>query len=93
MYYVYILTNKSGRVMYVGVTNDLRRRVFEHKEELLEGFSKRYHTHKLVYYEEFFDVNDAIAREKQIKSWSREKKDNLVKNLNPDFIDLSIKFS
>ena len=89
MYYVYILTNKSNKVMYVGVTNDLSRRMWEHKSKIFDGFTKYYQVHKLVYFEEFFEINDAIAREKQIKGWSREKKNNLVKSKNPDFSDWS----
>lgn len=89
MYYIYIMTNKSDKVMYVGVTNNLARRVSEHKSEMIDGFTKRYHTHKLVYFEEYTEVNDAIVREKQIKSWSREKKNQLVKMKNPDFADYS----
>ncbi len=87
VYYVYILTNKKSTVMYVGVTNDLQRRIREHKEEQIEGFTKRYHVHKLVYYEEFHEVNDAIAREKQLKGWSREKKNTLIATQNPDLDD------
>ena len=89
MYYVYILTNKDNRVMYIGVTNDLARRVGEHRSELVDGFTKRYHVHNLVYFEEYSDVNEAIAREKQLKGWSREKKNALVTSKNPDFVDLS----
>lgn len=88
MYYIYILTNKSDRVMYIGVTNDLARRIYEHKSELIDGFTKRYHVHKLVYFEEYSDIKDALAREKQLKSWSREKKSSLVKEKNPDFKEL-----
>ena len=89
MYYVYILTNKTDKVMYIGVTNDLRRRLCEHKNEQIEGFTKRYHVHKLVYYEEYHEVNDAIAREKQLKGWNREKKNALVATKNPNFDDWS----
>ena len=89
MYYVYILTNNSDSVMYVGVTNDIVRRVWEHKTEVVDGFTKKYHVHKLVYFEEYSDVNEAIAREKQIKGWSRDKKNTLVKAKNPLFEDLS----
>ena len=67
-YYVYILTNKSDRVMYIGVTNNLERRVFEHKQELVEGFTKRYHVHKLVYYETTPDVRAAIGRDPSLRS-------------------------
>ena len=87
MYYVYILTNKTDAVMYIGVTNDLRRRLYEHKKEQIEGFTKKYHVHKLVYFEEFPDVNYAIAREKQLKGWTRAKKNSLVESKNPNWID------
>lgn len=89
MYYVYILTNKTDSVMYVGVTNDLERRIYEHKSRLIDGFTKRYHVDKLVYFEEYSDANDAISREKQIKGYSRSKKNELVKKQNPDFKDFS----
>ena len=89
-YYVYILTNHNDKVMYVGVTNDLARRIQEHKSELIEGFTKRYHVHKLVYYEQCTDVNAAIAREKQLKGWKREKKNALVETMNPTWEDLSV---
>ncbi len=75
--------------MYIGVTNDLKRRVLEHKKELIEGFTKRYHVHKLVHFEFFGDVKTAIAREKQLKSWKREKKDRLVEAVNVDWRDLT----
>jgi len=89
MYYVYILTNKTDTVMYIGVTNDLQRRLCEHKNEQIEGFTKRYHVHKLVYYEEYHEINDAIAREKQLKGWKREKKNALVATKNPNLDDWS----
>ena len=89
MYYVYILTNKTDTVMYIGVTNDLRRRLYEHKNEQIEGFTKKYHVHKLVYFEEYSEVNDAIAREKQLKRWVRRKKDALINKTNPLWLDLS----
>ena len=88
MYYVYILTNKGDRVMYIGVTNDLARRIWEHKNEVNEGFTKRYHVHKLVYFEEYSSIEDAIAREKQLKGLSREKKNIMVRSNNPQFTDL-----
>ena len=88
-YFVYIMTNKYNRVLYVGVTNDLNRRLYEHKNGLLEGFTKRYNIHKLVYCEETGSINDAIAREKQIKGWKREKKNQLVEMINPEWKDLS----
>ena len=88
-YYVYILTNWKGNVMYIGVTTDLKRRLYEHKHELIEGFTKSYHVHKLVYYEETGDVRAAIEREKQLKNWSRAKKNALVETMNPRWEELS----
>ena len=87
-YYVYMMTNHSG-TLYVGVTNDLRRRVWEHKQKLIEGFTKRYNITRLVYYEETPDVNTAIDREKQIKGWLRKKKIALIESLNSSWKDLS----
>ena len=87
MYYVYILTNKIDTVMYIGVTNDLRRRLCEHKNEQIEGFTKKYHVHKLVYFEEYSEINDAISREKQLKRWARAKKNWLVETKNPNWDD------
>ena len=86
-YYVYIMTGRSG-TFYVGVTNDLERRVHEHKAGL-SGFTSRYRLNRLVYYESTTDVGIAIAREKQLKPWRREKKIRLIKTLNPRFLDLS----
>jgi len=90
-YYVYILTNNSG-TLYTGVTNDLVRRVFEHKNQLVEGFTKRYNLKYLVYYEATNDVHSAIAREKQIKGWLRAKKLQLINSVNPAWKDLSEEF-
>ena len=87
MYYVYILTNKTDKVMYIGLTNNLKRRLYEHKNEQIDGFTKKYHVHKLVYFEEYSDVNRAIAREKQLKHWTRVKKNALVETKNPDWKD------
>jgi len=87
-YYVYILASKS-RVLYVGVTNNLDRRVYEHKNDLIEGFSKQYRCHRLVYFESFQRVRNAIAREKQLKRWSRAKKVLLIQRVNPTWEDLS----
>ncbi|HHT9146419.1 MAG: GIY-YIG nuclease family protein [Candidatus Brocadiaceae bacterium] len=87
-YYVYLLTNKNNTVLYTGVTNDLRRRVYEHKEKKTEGFSKKYNVTKLVYYEVFRDVKSAIFREKQVKGGSRTKKNELVNKMNPKWRDL-----
>ena len=88
LYYIYILTNKNNNVLYTGVTNDLSRRVHEHALGLISGFTKKYNVHKLVYYEIFEDITLAIAREKQIKAYSRNKKTHLVNKLNPNWIDL-----
>ena len=89
MYYVYILTNASHHSLYIGVTNHLERRLYEHRAELLDGFTKQYHLHKLVYYEAAGDVNAAIAREKQLKGWTRKKKEDLIASVNPRWEDLS----
>ena len=91
IYYIYIMTNTTNSVVYVGVTNDLKRRVNEHKCEKVEGFTKRFHLHKLVYYEQYNDSSIAIAREKQLKRWRRDKKDALVNLKNPEWKDLSAK--
>ena len=87
-YYTYIMTNKSNSVVYVGVTNDLWRRVGEHKQNLVDGFTKRYNAHKLVYYEIFNDIKQAIKREKQIKGWLRARKNELISSLNPEWNEL-----
>jgi len=89
-YFVYILTNKSNKVLYVGMTNDLRRRLFEHKAKLIQGFTKKYNLNKLVYFENFIRAEDAISAEKKIKGWLRIKKINLIKSENPEWRDLSI---
>jgi len=88
-YYVYLLTNWNNKVMYVGMTNNLERRLFEHKNKMVDGFTKKYNVNKLVYFEETSDVHVAIAREKEIKKWRREKKNNLVISMNPEWKDLS----
>ncbi len=87
-YYVYIMTNKS-RTLYTGVTNDLERRVYEHKEKLVPGFTAKYNVTQLVYFEVTQDVRGAIAREKQIKGWLRRKKIALIESVNPEWKDLS----
>ena len=89
-YYIYILTNIANNVLYIGVTNDLPRRIYEHKNCSVEGFSKKYKVNKLVYYETINDVNSAIAREKQLKNWRREWKMDLITAENPGFADLNI---
>ena len=87
-YYVYILSSKTG-TLYIGVTNDLQRRIFEHKHGLIEGFTKRYKVTRLVYYEETPEVNEAITREKEIKKWRRSRKIDLIKSMNSQWKDLS----
>jgi putative endonuclease len=87
-YYVYIMTNYS-RTLYIGMTNDLPRRVYEHKQKLIAGFTSRYNVTSLVYYEECGDVRSAIEREKQLKGWLREKKVALIEAANPAWDDLS----
>ncbi len=88
-YYVYILTNKSNKVLYIGVTNNLERRVFEHKNKLVKGFTERYNLTKLVYYEVTNDIHSAMEREKQLKNWHRDWKMNLIGSFNPAWRDLS----
>ena len=88
-YYVYLLTNWNNKVMYVGVTNDLHRRLYEHKHKSVPGFTSRYNVYKLVYFEHHTDILEAIAREKEIKKWRREKKNQLVESMNPEWKDLS----
>jgi putative endonuclease len=87
-YYVYIMASRSG-TLYTGVTNNLLRRVYEHKQAKVGGFSKRYRTFKLVYFETFKDIYSAITREKQIKRWRRSKKVNCIESVNPNWRDLS----
>jgi len=91
-FYVYILTNWNNKVMYIGMTNNLERRLYEHKNKLVDGFTKKYNINKLVYYEHTTDVHAALAREKEIKKWRREKKDNLVASMNPEWKDLSLEW-
>lgn len=88
-YYVYLLTNWNNKVTYVGINNDLRRRLFEHRNKLVKGFTEKYNITKLVYFETTTDVTSAIAREKGIKKWRREKKNKLVETINADWQDLS----
>ena len=89
MYYVYILTNQYNTVLYVGVTNNLVRRIYEHKHEVMDGFTKRYKLHKLVYYDQGKDVTWAIKKEKELKNWHRAWKDKLISEQNPSWKDLS----
>ena len=88
MAYIYILTNRQNKTLYVGLTNNLVRRVYEHKQGFVDGFSKRYHLHKLVYYEQIPLIVNAIEREKQIKSWHRDWKNRLIETKNANWDDL-----
>jgi putative endonuclease len=88
-YYLYIITNKTNGTLYIGVTNDLERRMFEHKNKLVEGFSKKYDLTKLVYFESFQYINDAIKREKNMKKWKRQWKIDLIEIDNFNWVDLS----
>lgn len=88
--YVYILTNKTNRVLYIGTTSDIARRIYEHKNHLIQGFTDKYNATKLIYMEQCEKISDAIAREKQLKRWRREKKITLIKTLNPDFNEIPL---
>jgi len=90
IYYVYILTNKSNRVLYTGLTNNLERRCFEHKQKKIKGFTTKYNIDKLIYYEIFDFIDLAIAREKQIKGYSRLKKEEIINKYNKDWKELYI---
>jgi putative endonuclease len=89
IYYVYIMTNRSG-TLYIGVTSDLRRRVYEHKRKVIKGFSSRYNISRLVYFEEYGDPEEAIGREKQLKGWRRAKKLKLVEDTNEKWKEISV---
>ena len=91
-YYVYLLTNWNNKVIYIGVTNNLMRRIYEHKNKMLKGFTQKYNVNKLVYYEETNDVIAALSREKEIKKWRREKKNQLVNQINPAWKDLAMEW-
>ena len=87
---VYCMTNKYNKVLYIGVTNDLYRRVIEHKSQEVSGFTKKYNCDKLVYFEKYESFEEAIGREKQLKNWKREWKNVLIEKVNPDWEDLSV---
>ena len=87
-YYLYLLTNYKNTVLYLGVTNDLKRRIKEHKDGINKGFSKKYKCNKLVWFEEFEDIRFAIEMEKKMKKWKREYKENLINEKNPEWKDL-----
>ncbi len=88
-YYVYILANYTNTTLYIGVTNDLKRRLFEHKNKKFDGFTEKYNVTKLVYFEKTTDIKAAIQREKNLKKWNRSWKDELIKKFNPAYKDLS----
>jgi len=90
-FYVYIMTNHS-KTLYIGITNDLARRIYEHKNKMLEGFTKKYNITKLVYFELVNDVESAIKRERQLKNWHRQWKINLIESVNKEWKDLSQEF-
>ncbi len=92
-YFIYILTNWNNKVMYIGVTNNLLRRIYEHKNKIIDGFTKRYNLNKLVYYEQFYEIQLALNREKELKKWRREKKNKLVESMNKEWKDLSEDFN
>ena len=91
-YYIYILSTWDNKTIYIGVTNNLHRRIQEHKSKAIEGFTKRYNLKKLVYFEKFTDVEQAIKREKELKGWLRAKKNKLIESINPNWLDLSIEY-
>ena len=88
-YYIYILTNKRNGTLYVGVTNNLQRRLYEHKNNLIAGFSAKYNLHSLIYFEETHNIKEALYREKQLKKWNRKWKLSLIEKSNPSWKDLS----
>ena len=92
MHYVYILANWNNKVIYAGVTNNLERRIYEHKNKIVDGFTKKYNINKLVYFDSTIDIKAAIEREKQIKGWTRQKKNTLIEEANPKWEDLSGKW-
>lgn len=87
-YYVYILASKKNGTLYIGITSDLIKRIWQHKNDFVDGFSKKYRVHRLVYYEQCIDSISAIRREKSLKSWNREWKISLIEKKNPNWIDL-----
>ena len=88
-YYVYLITNWNNKILYTGVTSNLERRIYEHKNKLIKGFTHKYNVSKLVYFEQTTDIDSAITREKEIKKWRREKKNRLVESTNKNWEDLT----
>ena len=91
-YYVYILSSKRNGTLYIGVTNDLERRLYEHRNNLIEGFTNKYNVHHLVYYDDVNDIQSALQREKQLKRWTRKWKIELIEKVNPELRDLAEDF-
>lgn len=92
-YYVYILSSKRNGTLYIGVTNDLERRLYEHRNNLIEGFTNKYNVHRLVYFEDVNDIQSALQREKQLKRWTRKWKLELIEKVNPEWRDLANDFN
>ncbi len=88
-YYVYLITNWNNKALYIGVTSNLEQRIYQHRNKLIKGFTEKHNINKLVYFEQTNDINSAIAREKEIKKWRREKKNTLIENMNKTWDDLS----
>ncbi len=88
-YYVYLLASKRNGTLYIGVTNDLERRIYEHKNHLIKGFTEKYNVHMLVYFEQTSNIEAALQREKQLKKWNRKWKLDLIESINPEWKDLS----
>ncbi len=91
-YYVYILASQKNGTLYIGITNNIQRRIYEHKNNLIDGFTKKYKVHNLVYYEQTDSVESAIIREKQLKNWKREWKIKLIEESNINWVDLSLEW-
>jgi putative endonuclease len=91
-YYVYLITNWNNKVLYIGVTNNLERRIYQHRNKLIKGFTEKYNVNKLVYFEQTSDIESAITHEKQIKHWRREKKNRLIESTNKEWQDLTKKW-
>jgi len=91
-YYVYILSNATNKVLYIGMTSDLAKRIYEHKNKVVDGFYEKYNVVKLVYFEVTSEAYSAVTKERQLKNWRREWKDNLIDKFNPEWKDLSLEF-